>query len=133
MYEKIFEKIKNYKKEFIIENDEEFIFLAGQMAYFLVSKSKAQVLTNKLLTKYIKVKKLSRIKEMLAIDFNTYSYDESLFSRINKIFADLMNYDIKSDVISEKEKNIFLGALFGENLLYKSTKNEEEKIDEEEK
>lgn len=133
MYEKIFEKIKNYREEFTIENDEEFIFLAGQMAYFLVSKSKAQVLTNKLLTKYIKVKKLSRIKEMLAIDFNTYSYDESLFSRINKIFAGLMNYDIKSDVINDKEKNIFLGSLFGENLLYKSTKNKGSEVNEEEK
>ena len=133
MYEKIFEKIKNYREEFTIENDEEFIFLAGQMAYFLVSKSKAQVLTNKLLTKYIKVKKLSRIKEMLAIDFNTYSYDESLFSRVNKLFAGLMNYDIKSDVINDKEKNIFLGSLFGENLLYKSTKNKEGEVNEEEK
>lgn len=133
MYEKIFEKIKNYREEFTIENDEEFIFLAGQMAYFLVSKSKAQVLTNKLLTKYIKVKKLTRIKEMLAIDFNTYSYDESLFSRINKIFAGLMNYDIKSDVINDKEKNIFLGSLFGENLLYKSTKNKGSEVNEEEK
>ena len=121
MYNEIFIKIKEYKKGFIISNDEEFLFIAGQLAHFLATKSKVLIPTNKLINKYYKATTISKIQQLLTIDFNRYSYDENLESRINRIYSEIMLYSPEKDTI--KNKNVLMAGLYADNLFYKSTKD----------
>lgn len=115
MEERMFEKIKEYKDEFVIENDDEFLFLAGQMAHYLISKKKTFNKKNALFNQYLKVKNITRLKEILNIDMRRFGYEENINGRTNKIFAKILLYEAKNENINE---NMLIAGLYSNNIFY---------------
>ncbi len=127
MNKKAFEKLKNYKN-LNIESDEEFLFFSGQLAHYLATKSKANFISNTLLQKYCSVKKITRIKELIKMDMQKYSYNEILESRINIVFAKILEYVPQNEKIANNDS--LLIGLFGENIFYKKIEKVEGVNDE---
>lgn len=118
MKEKMFEKIKDYKN-LKIENDDEFLFLCGQLAHYYASKSQKIIPNNNLINKYISVKNTTQLIKFLVGDVKQYSYNEMINSRINVILSKVLEYKPVNKNISS---NYLLIGLYCENLFYKKIK-----------
>lgn len=117
MEEKLFEKIKKYKDEFVIENDDEFLFLAGQMAHYLISRKKTYNKNNSLFNQYLRVKNVTRLKEILKMDMKRFGYEENINGRINSIFSKLILYKTNVELISNED--MLIAGLYSKNIFYK--------------
>lgn len=123
----------------IFENEEyeqlskdEYLFLAGQWAYYLLSLSRAdnKNKTLALAEQYFKAKYVSKIQDILNNDLEKFKHEISLNSKkIRKTIALLKAYE-NNEKISSSEKDRFLVGFMSKNIFYESyTKeiNEESK------
>lgn len=103
MKENIINKIKNLKgKEYIIDSEDEYWYLIGAVAEYLVSQSQSQ--NNYIVFKmnYCKLNLKEQILRKLELDFARYGYNiEMKGSRVEKIYSAILNY---SDNLDEKAK-----------------------------
>ena len=112
------EKIKNYKDGLEFENNNEIMYLAGQLANYLVSKSKATTKTNKLIGAYHKANSYERIITLLKNSMDKYGYDINLNGRENIIFAQLLLNMKSSGMLTNEDKKYFLIGLYDKNIFY---------------
>jgi CRISPR-associated protein Csh1 len=117
----------------IFENEEyeqlskdEYLFLAGQWAYYLLSLSRADN-KNKTLAfaeQYFKAKYISKIQDILNNDLEKFKHEISLNSKkIRKTIALLKAYE-NNEKISSSEKDRFLVGFMSKNIFYESNKKE---------
>ena len=117
----------------IFENEEyeqlskdEYLFLAGQWAYYLLSLSRADN-KNKTLAfaeQYFKAKYISKIQDILNNDLEKFKHEISLNSKkIRKTIALLKAYE-NNEKISGSEKDRFLVGFMSKNIFYESNKKE---------
>ncbi|WP_418180859.1 hypothetical protein ACNSOL_02390 [Aliarcobacter lanthieri] len=104
----------------------EFLFLSGQWAYYLLSLSNADN-KNKTLAfaeQYFKAKYISKIQTILNNDLEKFKHAISFNnSKIRKSIALLKAYD-NNEKLSNSEKDIFLVGFMANNLFYESNKKE---------
>lgn len=115
------------KEEYQIENDEEFLFISGQVIFYLISQSKTSQKKNKLLITFNNIKNSDTLKSKINDLFNKYSYDFSIYSKINLIIASILKYRIEDKFII-KENNLWYfynAGLIGKSYLYKIQKEKE--------
>ncbi len=114
------------KEAVFCENDEEFYFTAGQLAYFILSKSEAKKKNFDMAEPFLRAKGSSEIKKQLNYMFDRYKhairlYDTSFKNAMSMVRA----YDAKG---SYKEyEDIFIAGLMARNMFYKSSENGMEK------
>ena len=112
------EKCKNIVLEGnTIETDEEYYFLMGQVAYYLLSRSKASKLTQDVTEPFIKAANITVLKKELRDLYEKYNYDIYLKDkRFNNVFSQILVQEPESEV--RKNKNIILAGMLSNNLFY---------------
>ena len=113
-------KIINIKNGFSIDSDSELMFAAGQIAYYIASKSKSKTTRERMVSKYHKIRVFDRLKHALDIDKGRYNFLNS--NRENIIFCEIMMKIGSGEMTSDQRKWYFVG-LYSDNLLF--TKNPE--------
>ena len=102
-----------------IQTDEEYYYLAGQVAYYLLSRSKADKLTQDVTEPFITANTIKRLKDELEFLHKKYNYDVFLkYPEFNNIFSQLM-IDEPEGKVRDNSK-IILAGLLANNLFYNS-------------
>jgi len=115
------EKVKDNKAL----NKEEFLFLSGQWAYYLLSQSKASDRTFSLAEHYFRIKSIDKLKFALKNDLNKYKHAISRDSKkIRKVISLVTSFESDNSRLSDYELDIFLVGFTVENLFYKKNKKE---------
>ena len=100
-------------------NDSEFYFLVGQLAYYLVSRSKttSDKKTGGLLEPFLRAKDASQLKKRLEESYALYKYDISLgYQKFNRAFSMVMGYE--PDQTDANAKDFLMAGIFADNLFY---------------
>jgi CRISPR-associated protein Csh1 len=105
---------------------EEFLFLAGQWAYYLLSQSKSRDKTFALAEHYFRAKNIVRLRSTLRNDLKKYKHAINMHSnKIKKTIAMVGSYPDDTNRFSDLEQDMFLVGFSTDNLFYK--KKEEKK------
>lgn len=116
---------KIVREEGKIETDEQYYFLAGQAAYYLLSRSKADKLTQDVTEPFVKASTVKKLQDELEFLHEKYSYDVFLkYPKFNNIFSQLMLQEPEGKI--RDNKKIILAGLLAKNLFYNG---KEEKIE----
>lgn len=106
-------------------NKEEFLFLSGQWAYYLLSQSKSSDRTFSLAEHYFRIKSIDRLKFALNNDLNKYKHAISRDAKkIRKVISLLKSFESDNSRLSDYELDIFLVGFTVENVFYKKNKKE---------
>lgn len=116
---------KIVREEGTIETDEQYYFLAGQVAYYLLSRSKADKLMQDVTEPFVKASTVRRLKDELEFLHEKYSYDVFLkYPKFNNIFSQLMVDEPEGKI--RDNKKVILAGLLANNLFYSG---KEEKVE----
>lgn len=118
------ENLENALKSDITKLDSnEYFFLAGQIAKYLMSKSKAANKTYALAEPYLKAKTTNKLKSVLKNEFERYKYEISIYAkRFNKAYLLIQNSD---DIqINNDFESLMLAGMMSQNLIYDNKKGE---------
>ena len=109
----------NYKE---LERNE-FLFLAGQWAYYLLSQSKSRDKTFSLAEHYFRAKNMNRLKSALRNDLKKYRHAiHREYAKTRKIIALVKNYTDDTKKFTDEEQDIFLIGFTVDNILYEEKK-----------
>lgn len=101
------------------DNDSEFYFLAGQLGYYLVSRSKvaSDKKTGELLEPFLRAKDGHQLKKRLEENYSLYKHDIRLgYQKFNRAFAMVLGYETNADHNYARE--FLLAGIFADNLFY---------------
>ena len=114
------EKIVNEEKK--IETDEQYYYLVGQVAYYLLSRSKAEKLTQDVTEPYVKANTVTKLKNEIKFLYDKYSYDIYLnFPKFNNIMSQILLQEPEKKIKTNKE--LILAGLLANNLFYSKQEN----------
>lgn len=100
-----------------ITTDEEYYYLIGQAAFYLLSKSKASKLTQDVTSPFVKSNNLKRLKEELKFLYEKYNYDIYLNdTKFNNILSQLLIQE--PDTSIKQNKDIILAGMLSNNVFY---------------
>lgn len=114
------------KEAVFCENDEEFYFTAGQLAYFLLSKSKSQKKNFDMAEPFLRAKSGAEIKKQIYYIFDRYKHA----IRMNDISfknAMCMVQGYKTDGSYREYEDIFIAGFMGENVIFGLDEDENKK------
>lgn len=100
-----------------IKNDDEYYFLIGQIAYYLINKSKANKLTQDVAEPFVKANNYKTLIKELKYLYDRYGY--ALYFRspkFNNIYSQILLIEPDSKV--KDNKDIILAGLLANNLFY---------------
>lgn len=100
-----------------IEKDDEYYFLIGQVAYYLINNSKASKLTQDVAEPFIKANNYKTLIKELKYLYDRYGY--ALYfrsSKFNNIYSQILLIEPESKV--KDNKDIILAGLLANNLFY---------------
>lgn len=105
-------------------NNEEFLFLAGQWAYYLLWYSKAGDRSFSLVEKYFRVKNLNALKTALQNDLSKYSHAINREAkRVKKTLALISAFNTL-EKITVSDFDIFLAGFSADNIIFTKKKEE---------
>ena len=105
-----------------IETDEQYYFLAGQAAYYLLSQSKADKLTQDVTEPFVKANTIKKLKDELKFLYEKYSYNIYLnHTKFNNILSQLLLAEPEEKIRDNKE--ILLAGILSNNLFYSNLNN----------
>ena len=118
---------KIVKEKGKIETDEQYYFLAGQVAYYYLTRSKASKLTQDVTEPIVRSRTVEKLKDELKFLFKTYGYDVFLvFPKLGNIYSQLMSQTPEGKV--KDYSDMLLAGLLANNLFY-NEKEKKEKIE----
>ena len=109
---------------------EEFLFLSGQWAYYLLSQSKASDRTFSLAEHYFRIRTIDKLKYALKNDLNKYKHSINMDAKkVRKAISLITSYESDKLRLSDYELDVFLVGFTVENVFYKKNKkiNKDEK------
>lgn len=118
-------------EDYTVDSLEEFLFVSGQVLYYLASQSKAEK-KNKLLSPFLSIRNINHLKEAINSNFCCYGYDLSLYGKINTVIQSLFLFKI-GEKIAVKDKNLWFycrAGLIGNNQFYSKKEKEDKMLDE---
>lgn len=115
--EKISQKVTGY-----IENDDEYFFAVGQIAFYLISRNKGKKKPLSLAKPFINAKNDTVIKSQLRALYKKYDYDiESYATKFKNLYGMVAGYEIDGEVNSD----MIIAGYIHSNLLYENSKKDE--------
>ena len=97
--------------------DDEYYYLAGQVAYYLLSKSEAGKLTQDETEPFVKSGNIKKLKKELEFLYNKYKHAIYLKDRkFNHVFSELMLKEPESNV--KENKPMILAGMLSNNLFF---------------
>ena len=92
-------------------------YFAGQLAFYLLNKSKASKLTQDVTGPFIKATNLKKLKAELRFLYEKYNYDIYLNSpKFNNIFSQIWLQEPESSV--KENKDVILAGMLANNIFY---------------
>lgn len=115
------------EKEYHIDSDQEFYFIAGQLAYYLATQSQGANKTGRLLDSCYKAKTGEELKNAIVRLFHKYRHAIVLtnLSNFSKLYSAFLNYTPDSDFKDKTNTILFELGLFSDNSIYLKTKRED--------
>lgn len=99
-------------------NDEEFYFLAGQLARYLTNQSETQKKTGNMFESFLRARNGKQLKKRLDEAYMLYKHKIQLQNRkFNAAFSMVMGY-ITEQVNEGDARELLLAGLFANNLMY---------------
>ena len=113
----------DYKDMVYCDNDEEFYFMAGQLAYYLISQSEASNKNFGMFEPFLLAKNANQLKRRLEEVFETYSHKISIGNiKFKNTMAMVMGYETKAKITDEM-KDLLIAGILSNNLLYNKKEN----------
>lgn len=111
------EKIDS-KEMVYCDSDEEFYFLAGQIAYYLISTSEASKKHFGMFEPFLLARNSNQLKRRLEETFETYSHNISIgYIKFKNAMSMVMGYQTEVKIIDEM-KDFLIAGILSNNLLY---------------
>lgn len=110
----------------VCANDEEFYFMAGQLAYYLINQSRTQKITGEMYEPFLRAKNGHQLKKRLEEAYMLYKHEIwSSYRRFNQAFSLVLGYVPETDN-QGSARELLLAGIFADNLLFeKATKGVE--------
>lgn len=115
MYREQVKTLIEGEEEQYLENSEVYSFAAGQLAYYLLSRSGASKKNHDVIESFLNRKTVAQLNEELTYWFKRYAHDIGMnFKKFNRLYAALLAYDKKDSKVDDA----FLSGYLSNNLLY---------------
>lgn len=122
------------KKTELIANDDnvlldeknvgEFLFVAGQVIYFLLSKSKASNPTHALLEPFLQKPNAEQLQNAIANAVNAYKHEISFYKdRFERLASQVLAFDTRENL--KNYQRYLLAGYFAPSVIYKTNKEKE--------
>ncbi len=103
-----------------IQTDDEFAFAAGQVIYYLLTKSKSANLTHAALEPFLQKTDAGELKKAIANTFNAYKHEIDFGQgRFEKLCSEVMDYTLDGNVKDLMPQ--LLAGYFSNSLIYEKT------------
>ena len=100
-----------------IETDEQYYYLAGQVAYYLLSRSKAEKLMQDVTEPFTRANTAKKLKNEIEFLYEKYKYDIYLnYPKFNNIMSQILLEEPEAAIKNNKE--LVLAGLLANNLFY---------------
>jgi CRISPR-associated protein Csh1 len=107
------------------QNVSEFLFAAGQVIYFLLSKSKASNPTHAMLEPFLQKSSAPQLQNAIANAVNAYKHEISFYKdRFERLASQVLAFD--TSVNLKNYQRYLLAGYFAPAIIYKSNKKNEE-------
>lgn len=107
-----------------IETDEQYYYLIGQAAMYLLKQSKSSKLTQDITAPFIKAANIKNIKYELRFLYEKYNYNIYLNNnKFNNIFSQLLLQEPETNV--KDNKDLILAGMLAKSMFYSNEKIEE--------
>ncbi len=119
------ELIANNDDQFLDENNVgEFLFAAGQVIYFLLSKSKASNPSHALLEPYLQKSNAVQLQNAIANAINAYKHEISFYKdRFERLAGQILAFQTKENL--KNYQRYLLAGYFAPAVMYKKAENVE--------
>lgn len=105
----------------VCDTNDEFYFMAGQLAHYLVWQSQAQKLTGELFEPFLRANSGQQLKKQLAHTYMLYKHEVLLgYRKFNQGFSMVMGYE-PEETDRDKVRELLLAGLFADNLFFEKT------------
>jgi CRISPR-associated protein Csh1 len=106
------------------QNVGEFLFAAGQVIYFLLSKSKASNPTHALLEPFLQKSNAAQMQNAIANAINAYKHEISFYKdRFERLASQVLAFNTNENL--KNYQRYFLSGYFAPSVIYKSNRKEE--------
>lgn len=124
MADRIKETVNSLRDKLVSEglvvcaNDEEFYFMAGQLAYYLINQSRTQKITGEMYEPFLRAKNGHQLKKRLEEAYMLYKHEIfSGYRRFNQAFSLVLGYVPETDN-QGSARELLLAGIFADNLLF---------------
>lgn len=127
------EAYKNNTNETLnIDNDVMFYLMAGQLAYYMLSKNQSKKKTGRLYDPFLQVHQVVELKRELMRQYQVYDYALPFLSNsfFQRVWNAVMLYQPSSNKISIEQRILFFGGLSMKNVFYSAKDEENQQMDE---
>ncbi len=125
MYSSLQEKLSERNAFVTCENNNEFFFVTGQVAYYLLTKSESHNKNYGMAESVIKVKNVAQLKDRIRDLFETYGHEITLGNfRFKNAYAMIEGYET-NEKITGKNKSMLMAGLLGNNIFFQKQNKEE--------
>lgn len=105
----------------VCSNDDEFYFMAGQLAYYLMKQSKAEKKTGEIYEPFLRAKNGQHLKRRLEDAYMLYKHEiSSNYRKFNHAFSMVMGY-VPEQGNEGSSRELLLAGLFADNLLFEKS------------
>jgi len=102
----------------VCSSDEEFYFIAGQLAYYLTQQSKAEKKTGEIFEPFLRAKNGQQLKKRLEDTYMLYKHGiSSNYRKFNNAFAMVMGY-VPEQGNESSARELLLAGIFADNLMF---------------
>jgi len=114
-YKEELKKMMESETDILFTDVELYSFAAGQLAYYLLSRSGASKKNHDVVESFLNRKNAGQLNEELMYWFKRYAHDIGMsFGKFNRLYAGVLTFD-KSAV---KQDDIFLAGYLSNNMFY---------------
>lgn len=112
----------NAKEDVYIENDEEYCFAIGQLAYYFIKQSKAAKKPQFLINNLVNTKSNDVVKQNLKQLYKKYNYKEEMNTlKVRNLYSMILGYELDGKL----NEDMILAGFLSNSLFYEKSDKEE--------